>query len=102
MLNVTDCLEHKNVLIKYKDPLYLFHTQAKMSKYTNNKQMYTITQHSSSKNNTFLQVKKGVKRLKLVYINKTKYYFEKFSSVFPSHCHSEDVRSIQNMDSASH
>lgn len=57
-----------------KEQLYLFlpYTGSNMSIYTNNKQIYTIMQHSSSKNNTFY-IKKGVKRLNFVLYTSTKH-----------------------------
>lgn len=57
-----------------KEQLYLFlpYTGSNMSIYTNNKQIYTITQHSSSKN------------ICTVYINKT-YQFEHMGAIHEQH-----------------
>lgn len=62
-----------------KENLYLFlpYTGSNISIYTNNKQIYTIAQHSSSRNNTFY-VMKGAKKQKFaLYIHQQNVLFFK-------------------------
>lgn len=79
-----------------KENLYLFlpYTGSNISIYTNNKQIYTIAQHSSSRNNTFY-VKKGAEKQKFALYTSTKRIILKSSL-------SQYMGEIQNMDSTSH